>query len=136
MPHSGAMVLIDRVLSYNEESIVSELDVSPRLPFITGNRAPAFLVIEIMAQSIAAWSGIRRNTPGDIQPVGYLLGTRKFQSSQDYFELGSTLTVSAEQVLEYNGLAQFKCVLDVLFEGVLSLGVAEAKISVYSKPDT
>ena len=129
-------MLIDRVLSYNEESIVTELDVSPRLPFITGNRAPAFLVIEIMAQSIAAWSGICRNTPGEIQPIGYLLGTRKFQSSQNYFEFGSTLTVRADQVLENNGLAQFKCVLDVLFEGVLSLSVAEANISVYSIPDT
>ena len=57
------MLLIDRVIEHGPEHIVVEIDVGPHLPCYTQGWVPAYLAIEFMAQSIAAWAGIRRGDP-------------------------------------------------------------------------
>ncbi len=126
------MLLLDRVIDYGPEHIVAEVDVGPHLPFYADGRVPAYLGIELMAQSIAAWSGIRRADPDSRPPIGFLLGTRCFESALSFFEKGSTLKTFAQQVLENNGLAMFECKMDLVKTGGTQMNVALANISVYS----
>ncbi len=60
LPHAGDMILIDQVLSFDEEQIQTRLTVKPGGLF---NRAdgslPAWVGIELMAQSVAAYAGCR-----------------------------------------------------------------------------
>ena len=135
MPHSGAMLLIDRIVDYGPEHIVAELDIGPDLPCYAGGRVPAYLCIEVMAQSIAAWSGIRRGNPKFRPPIGFLLGTRRFESTMKFFTQGSTLKIRAQRLLENEGLAMFECEVDLLDADSVQINVAMANISVYSPPE-
>ncbi len=132
MPHSGAMLLIDRVIDHGQEFVITELDVGPRLPFFINDRVPAYLGIEIMAQSIAAWSGICRGDPESRPPIGFLLGTRSYISSLRYFSGGCILKIHAHQILENEGLAMFECKMDQISANGSQHEVAMAKISVFS----
>ncbi len=135
MPHSGAMLLIDRIVDYGPEHIVAEVDVGPHLPFYTNGAVPAYLGIELMAQSIAAWSGIRRANPASRPPIGFLLGTRRFESALASFQAGTMLKTCARKVLENDDLAMFECAMDLIDIDGVQVDVAAANISVYSVPE-
>ena len=132
VPHSGDMVLLDRVLSCDDTSIAIELDVGARLPGLKDGALPAYYLIEVMAQSIAAWSGIGRGQPAGSQPIGFLLGTRKFQCDRQSFELDSTVRIQSTQIFENEGLTQFTC--SATLPAVGDTIVAQANVSVYSNP--
>lgn len=129
------MLLLDRVLECGPENVVTETRVGPRLPCFVEDRVPAYIGIEVMAQSIAVWSGIRRNRPGLKPPVGFLLGTRKFQCVESYFGIGSLLIVRSQKIWENEGLAIFSCLLDKSYQGQEYRNIATANISVYSKTE-
>lgn len=135
MPHSGAMLLLDRVTDHGAEHIVAETDVGAHLPFYRDGQVPAYLGIELMAQSVAAWFGIRRANPATRPPVGFLLGTQRFESTVAFFKVGSTLRTRAQQVLENEQFAQFECEIDLVAtsgEGIVQTNVSVANINVYS----
>ncbi len=132
MPHSMPMVLIDRVLEYDMDSIVTETEVGPRLPCFMNNGVPAYLGIEIMAQSVAIWSGLNRAKQDQKPSIGYLLGSRRFECAVDVFSSGSTLRVGSRQVLENEGLAVFQCELSIKRNESKLTKVIDADISVYS----
>ncbi len=135
VPHSGEMLLIDRVLSRDEESIVSEVDVTPRLPGANDAGVPAYIGIELMAQTVGAWSGLRRAMPDTPAPIGYLLGSRRYRATIAMFPLGSTLRIGATRVLETQGLGKFDCVIHLLGAHAEPGEVARGGISVYSEPE-
>lgn len=132
MPHSGEMILLDRVVEYSGEHIVTEVEVGARLPCFEKGAVPAYLGLEVMAQSIAVWSGLRRGEPGSRPPIGFLLGTRRFSSILASFDEGSVLTVRARQVVENIGMAVFEC--ELLCRGVdgRQAAMAVARVSIYS----
>ena len=65
LPHAGDMILIDQVLSFDEEQIHTRVTVKPGGLF---NRAdgslPAWVGIELMAQSVAAYAGCHARQQG------------------------------------------------------------------------
>ena len=132
VPHSGDMLLVDRVLEYGSEFVVTEMDVGSHLPCFADGKVPAYLGLEIMAQSIAVWSGVGRNTPGPGQPIGFLLGARKYQCDVAYFEEGMTLQVHAREILQHDGLASFECVLGQVIGSQMQRHLAKANVNVYS----
>ena len=132
VPHSGFMLLLDRVLECGIEHIVTEIDVSDTLPCCVENYVPAYLGLEIMAQSIAIWSGLQRNNPGVTQPIGFLLGSRKYQCSVKQFIVGETLKVYATRIVQNEGLASFECVLERSGAGELNSQLAKANVNVFS----
>lgn len=112
LPQSGDMVLLDRVLEVDEGSIVTELIVRPDTLFFSAQDAgiPAWVGIEFMAQTVAAYSGYWRKRRGKTIDLGFLLGSRCYESSVDTFPGGSKLRVRAKKEIEgYNGMAVFDC---------------------------
>ena len=57
LPHDPPMVLIDKVLSYDENSLVAEVAIRPDSAFCGANGVPGWVGIEYMAQAIAAHAG-------------------------------------------------------------------------------
>lgn len=135
MPHSGAMVLIDRVIEHGSGHIVTEMEVGSHLPGYAHGRVPAYLGIEVMAQSVALWWGLCRQDPSTDPPIGFLLGTRRFESSQAYLAAGNTLRTRAHQVLTSDTLAMFGCELQHMTANDAWSNVATANISVYLRLD-
>jgi len=129
LPHSGRMVLLDRVIEFDEENMVAEVIVRDDGLFGHDNTVPAWLGIEYMAQTIAALGGMKRRLAGKTLNPGFLLGTRRYDCNVDIFAVGSVLTVNVKRLVEAQGLGVFDC--RITAEGIL----ASAKLNVY-QPDT
>jgi predicted hotdog family 3-hydroxylacyl-ACP dehydratase len=130
LPHAGDMILIDQILSFDEEQIHTRLTVKPGGLF---NRAdgslPAWVGIELMAQSVAAYAGCRARQKGEAVELGFLLGTRKFECNVEHFPAGSELTIHGLRSLEDdNGMGVFECHLTG--DGIR----ASARLNVFRPP--
>ena len=129
VPHSGRMVLLNRVIEFDEENMVAEVIVRDDGLFGNNNTVPAWLGIEYMAQTIAALGGMKRRLAGRALNLGFLLGTRRYDCNVDTFAVGSVLTVSVQRLVEDQGLGVFDC--RITAEGIS----ASAKLNVY-QPDS
>ncbi|WP_122664170.1 hotdog family protein [Pseudomonas viridiflava] len=131
LPHAGDMILIDEVLSFDEEQIHTRLTVTPGglLNDANGNM-PAWVGIELMAQSVAAYAGCQARLQEQPVVLGFLLGSRKFECNVDHFPAGSELTIHALRSLQDDsGMGVFECRLTgPAIE-------AFARLSVYCPPN-
>ena len=131
LPHRDSMRLIDRLLDWQPESIVVEVDVPHHGPFNHADGVPAWVGVEYMAQAIAAWAGCRARSAGREPSIGFLLGTRRYESRVSWFRAGALLRVEARrELLGDNGLGMFSC--RILGDGE---ELATAKVSVFEPPD-
>lgn len=132
LPHAGDMILIDEVLSFDEEQIHTRLTVTPNgLLNDTNGNMPAWVGIELMAQSVAAYAGCQARTQGQPVALGFLLGSRKFECNVEQFPAGSELHIHALRTLQDdNGMGVFECRLTgPAIE-------AFARLSVYCPPNS
>ena len=112
VPHSGDMSLLDSVVAVAEESLCARLCVRDDGIFSRGQRVPAYVGIEYMAQAVAAFSGYHARQAGEPVQLGFLLGTRRFNTSAAWFDCGAELQVTVERILQAdNGMATFDCQL-------------------------
>lgn len=110
--HKDTMLLIDEVVEYAENSLTAQLTITPQTEFLNAdNVVPAWIGIEYMAQTIAAWAGVTHMNRGEELKKGYLLGSRKYISYVSHFTLGSVLNVSVEKVYEGDDLGVFDCTI-------------------------
>lgn len=111
LPHSGAMCLIDRIDGYGDDWIESSVQVPPQ-SVVHSTRAgvPAWIGLEYMAQTVAAYSGIEMRQRGLQPSVGLLIGTRRYQAQLPHFEPGWWLRVRARMLMrDESNLVVFDC---------------------------
>jgi len=109
LPHSGAMVLLDKVIDYDGESLAAELTVRNDGLFSNDANIPAWAGIEYMAQAIGAYAGIKAILAGEPIRLGYLLGTRRYNSNVSSFAAGTALTVRISNIMQDELLGVFDC---------------------------
>ncbi len=113
LPHAGPMVLLDRVISANEESLRAEVRIRSDSLFCDATGVGAWVGIEYMAQAIGAWAGYTGQLRGEPVKLGFLLGTRRYECSRPIFALGSVLQVCIQRLFQNeNGLGSFACSID------------------------
>ena len=130
LPHAGDMILIDQVLSFDEEQIHTRMTVKPGGLFSREDGSlPAWVGIELMAQSVAAYAGCRARQKGEAVELGFLLGTRKFECNVEHFPAGTELSIHGLRSLEDdNGMGVFECHLT-------GSGIqASARLNVFRPP--
>jgi len=131
IPHRGAMRLIDRLLDWDGQRVAVELTVPVDGPFHEPAGVPAWVGIEYMAQTVAAWAGARAMRAGGRPRIGFLIGSRRYEARCASFRGGSTLRVEARcELMADNGLGMFDC--RIFLEGV---EVASARLSVFEPDD-
>ncbi len=110
IPHRGSMRLIHRLLAVDDETVRVEAEVPEDGPFLSSpSSAPAYLLIEMMAQTISAWDGWHRLAKGETPRVGYLLGTRKFHCDTPQLHPGEILEIHAREILSDGEMGSFAC---------------------------
>lgn len=130
VPHRSGMLLIDRVLSVSAESVRALAIVRDGL-FLRAGRLPAYVGIELMAQTIAAWAGLQHREKNEAVRLGFLLGTRRYEATVDSFAVGTQLEVDARlEIISEQGLAVFSC---RIFEGGTER--AHASVNVFQPAD-
>ncbi|MGB8640505.1 MAG: hotdog family protein [Pseudolabrys sp.] len=113
VPHAGPMVLLDRVISVDEDSLVAEVCIRSDSLFCSAGGVGAWVGIEYMAQAIGAWAGYTAQLRGEPVKLGFVLGTRRYDCSRPIFILGSILRVHVLRVFQdENGLGSFECSID------------------------
>ena len=130
LPHAGDMILIDQVLSFDEEQIRTRTTIKPGGLFNAADGSlPAWVGIELMAQSVAAYAGCHARRKGEAVALGVLLGTRKFECNVAHFPAGAELTIHGLRSLEDdNGMGVFECHLT-------GSGIqASARLNVFRPP--
>lgn len=131
IPHAGPMVLLDRVISVDENSLVAEVRIRSDSLFCNPDGVGAWVGIEYMAQAIGAWAGYNAQLRGEPVKLGFLLGTRRYECSRPIFMLGSVLRVHVQRLFQNeNGLGSFECSIDNE-EGP----VASATVTVFQPPN-
>lgn len=131
IPHAGEMILLDRIEQCDEERIIVNLEVRAGGLFNQADGSyPAWLGIELMAQSIASYAGVQAKRKGNAVKLGFLLGTHKYQCNVDRFPLGAQLQIETVRTQEdSSGMGIFECYLrgaDIY---------VEARLNVYCPPN-
>ena len=75
VPHSGKMILLDRVVDFGDDFLVAEAEIRDDNILLKENKLPAFLGAEIMAQGVAAWAGCKCVRAGKPISLGYWIGS-------------------------------------------------------------
>lgn len=131
VPHAGPMVLLDRVISVDEDSLCAEVGIRSDTLFCGPDGVGAWIGIEYMAQAIAAWAGYTAHLRREPVKLGFLLGTKRYECSRPIFVLGSVLRVHVQRVFQNeNGLGSFECRIDDT-QGRL----ATATVTVFQPPN-
>lgn len=132
LPHAGPMVLLDRVVSVDDENLCAEVTIKSGALFCDDIGVGAWVGIEYMAQAIGAYAGYRARQRGEPIRLGFILGTRHYDSNRSIFAAGSVLRIAVKRVLEgENGLASFDC---EIFDTQLG-PVAKAMVNVFQPPN-
>lgn len=131
VPHAGAMLFLDELVSQDEEGVVAEAGVDEHHLFAEPQGVPAWVGIEFMAQAIAAWAGCRARERGEPVRIGFLLGTRRYECRLQHFAFGSRLRIEVKrEIFGDNGLGMFACRLYQSGEEI-----ASANLSVFEPRD-
>ncbi len=112
VPHSGQMSLLSDIIDAGDGWIQSRVTISRTSMFVGPDGVPAWVGLEYLAQTVAAYAGLLERQQGGLPKVGFLLGTRKYECSQPVFAIGEVLNLKVE--LEFqgdNGLASYFCQL-------------------------
>ncbi|MBD3874220.1 MULTISPECIES: ApeP family dehydratase [Stutzerimonas stutzeri subgroup] len=131
LPHAGDMILLDGVERFDDDSVETVLQVrADGLLSTTDGSLPAWVGVEIMAQSVAAFAGCHARQAGQPVELGFLLGTRSYQCNVEAFPAGADLRVRAHRSLQDdNGMGVFECHLE-------GPGIhAEARLNVFRPPE-
>ena len=130
IPHAGDMILIDQVLRFGDEDIETQLTIRNGGLFnLEDGSLPAWVGIELMAQSVAAYAGCHARQQGKAVELGFLLGTRKFECNVEHFPAGAELNIHGLRSLEDdNGMGVFECHLTG--DGIQ----ASARLNVFRPP--
>lgn len=114
LPHAPPMVLLDRVVAYDGQSLEAEVTIRESSMFFERELKglPAWICIEYMAQAIAALGGLRARELQHGPRIGFLLGTRKLLLHEKILFANQTYRVLVQQVFhDKAGLANFGCTL-------------------------
>jgi predicted hotdog family 3-hydroxylacyl-ACP dehydratase len=132
LPHRGTMLLLDRAISFDAESACCEYKPRPEAWYADkeGNM-PAWIGIELMAQTIAAHVGLLKHSKGLPHKQGVLLGTRRYSASHPAFMANSLLHIHARIILcNTGGLGAYECHIEAENEHV-----ATATLMVFEPDD-
>ena len=101
LPHRPPMILLDNFIEAGADYAICTLTITEQSPFYdaASQTVPAYVGIEYMAQTIAAYAGASNLAKGGAVKIGFLLGSRKYQPTVTVFKAGSTLEISAQKLV-------------------------------------
>ena len=133
--HRGNMLLLDRLLAIDSELCRTEYTPQADSWYADedGNM-PAWIGIELMAQTVAAYVGMQKQLAGLPPKQGVLLGTRNYKTDAPFYTAGETLHMEARvSFMGDSGLGAFEC--SICRAGDQQEVLATAMLKVYEPDD-
>lgn len=141
LPHRGSMLLLQRLLSADEQSACALAHADANAWYSdTEGAMPAWIGIELMAQTIAAHVGWCKSRLGLPPKQGVLLGTRAYRCGVAAFR--GPLHIQARLVfIDESGLGAYDCSITMDDQTLASATVKvfepeNFQIFIHSQPDS
>ena len=132
LPHRAPMILLSEACGMEGDSFKAKVRITPDSPFFAGSGVPAWVGLEYMAQTVAAYSGAQGLAKGGAIKAGMLLGTREYAAEVPFFPDGAELEVLARiDIFQENGVSSMHCRI----RGGNGRILAQAQITVIDTPD-
>ena len=132
IPHREPMLLINRLVAVSDKRAEAQVLIDSSTPFYVTEGVPAWIGLEYMGQTAALIAGYQQREGLTTPHLGFLMGSRKYQTSVPYFASGETLSVVCEEAaLVGESLATFNCTIATSSNGQT---VATAMLSVFRRP--
>ena len=110
VPQGSSIVALDAIESHSDKTLVASLTINEESFFYEELGVPTWVGIEYMSQAIAAYAGIIARKNSTPVRIGFLVGSRRYESPCSHFELGAKLLVSVEEVTKNTfGIHVFSC---------------------------
>lgn len=111
IPQSGIMLLLDRLVTADEKNTVAEYKPKPKQWYSDADgEMPAWIGLELMAQTVAAHVGEKKRRAGLSTKPGVLAGTRRYRAEVPRFSVGIVLSIHVTLVYEdESGLSAYDC---------------------------
>ena len=140
LPHSGRMVLIDRINRYGDYFVEAVTQIRSDHILLVDGMLPYTAFIELMAQAVGAYAGIQARKNAQPVRLGFLLGTRKLEIFTQSVPIGTYLLATVHMsIQDVGGMGVFDCELrwtdapETSSETLPSDGIlARASLNVYS----
>jgi predicted hotdog family 3-hydroxylacyl-ACP dehydratase len=129
LPHKPPMILLDALLEYDDERAMAVVTIRESSLFLQPDGVPVHVGLEYMAQACGAYAGALARDQDDDVKIGFMLGTRRYETHVPCFRIDDRLNVSVKVVYRDGQMGAFDCRIDV--NGWLA---AEAQLTVY-QPD-
>jgi predicted hotdog family 3-hydroxylacyl-ACP dehydratase len=113
LPHKPPMILLDRVIGYDDSSLVAEVTISENSLLLAPEGVPGYVGIEYMAQTCAAYAGVCALDSHKPVKIGFLLGTRDYRLITPWFRIGDRLHISVSLILGDEQMASFDCQIQI-----------------------
>jgi len=108
LPHSGDMLLVDRVLAYSDSCIITQSIISPNNAFLDGDRFYVFQGMEIMAQSLGALRGLFMKSQST--KLGFVLSVRNMEILKPCVQIDDSLiTIATLSLQDEEGFGAYEC---------------------------
>lgn len=113
LPHKDPMILVDKVMDFQDDFIHVTLSIRPGIPFYNQGKVPSYIALEYMAQAVAAWNGLILKKYNQPPRIGFLLGTRKLTLDRTSFKEGELLNIYGRSKYSDGEMASFECWIDI-----------------------
>ena len=130
LPHKPPMMLLTSCGEETENSVTAQCIIGPqcRLFRLPGGRYGTWITIELMAQTVGLYAGLKNRRAGSAPRIGFLLGTRRLSVHGGDLSEGDVVDISARCVFYADsGLpSQFEC-----HASIAGREIAAANLTVY-----
>ncbi len=134
LPHSGEMVLLDKITAFGEDFLHAETWIRENNLLVRNHVFSTFSCIELMAQAIGAWSGCMCVLANEDIRLGFLLGTRKFELYTQEIPFSTLLKIEVTMSMQdVTGFSVFDCLVKDKQTGNI---LAKGALNVYSPKET
>lgn len=137
--HRPPLLLLQSVSHWEVGHVEAIADPVDSYLFADGEgKVPAWVGLEYMAQAISAYAGIIARQNGEEPSIGFLLGTRRYDTHVDSFTPGQRLRVNVREIFrDENNLVLFDCDIHAGEDLLASAQVKaiQPKHTIQVKPD-
>jgi predicted hotdog family 3-hydroxylacyl-ACP dehydratase len=110
VPHAPPMLWIDEIVEHGDESIVCRVTLREEHVFLDAGQAESVVVVELMAQSVAAFVGLADKLKGDVPRPGYLVAIPAARFFVPLVTLGQVIDIMCARRFGADKIASFSCV--------------------------
>nr|WP_298413066.1 hypothetical protein [uncultured Halomonas sp.] len=109
VPQSQGMCLLDHIVAVDNDGLQADVTPNAESIFAIDAGIPAWIGLEWLAQAVAAWAGWHARTHRQPPAIGFLIGSKRFETLHEHLAIDHTYRVSIH--LDFradNGLGHFQ----------------------------